>query len=404
MPTTDIVKLTQKGLGADADGRLFLRALPGETVEFDQDDGPLVAPRVVTPSTDRVAAVCRHFKTCGGCLMQHASEQSVADWKTEIVRLGLASQGIETNILPILTSPPQTRRRAKFAARRTKKGAMIGFHMRGSDGLVAVPDCQLVTPSLRSMIQMLEEFTVEFGSRKGELALTVTDSLGGLDVMVENGKELVDAMRVTLAAAAGRYDFARLTWNDETIVTRRAPAHQFGKAQVAPPPGAFLQATKEGELALTSAVRNALGDASIVVDLFAGAGTFTIPMAETAQVHAVEGVADMLETLDAGWRMATGLKRVTTEARDLFRRPLLPDEFHKKDGVVIDPPRAGAEAQTHEIANSAVPLVASVSCNPVTFARDARILVDAGFALDWVQPVDQFRWSNHTEIAARFSR
>ena len=120
-------------------------------------------------------------------------------------------------------------------------------------------------------------------------------------------------------------------------------------------------------------------------------------MAETARVHAVEGVADMLETLDAGWRMATGLKRVTTEARDLFRRPLLPDEFHKKDGVVIDPPRAGAEAQTHEIANSAVPLVASVSCNPVTFARDARILVDAGFALDWVQPVDQFRGGQITQ-------
>ena len=178
----------------------------------------------------------------------------------------------------------------------------------------------------------------------------------------------------------------------------------MGRALVVPPPGAFLQATAEGEAALLDAVRDAVGDAARIVDLFAGCGTFALPLAEQADLRAYEGDAAMIAALDRGWRQAPGLHRLTAEARDLFRRPLEPDEFKGVDAVVIDPPRAGAEAQCATLARSQVPVIAMVSCNPVTFARDARALVAAGYRLDWVQVVDQFRWSAHVELAARLSK
>ena len=182
------------------------------------------------------------------------------------------------------------------------------------------------------------------------------------------------------------------------------PYQRFGKAQVVPPAGAFLQATAEGEAALLRAVKRAIGGASKVADLFSGCGTFALPLAETAEVHAVEGEKAMVAALDRGWRETQGLKRVTSEARDLLRRPLLRDELAKFDAIVIDPPRAGAEAQIAEIAASTVPLVAMVSCNPITFARDAKALIAAGFRIESLVVVDQFRWSNHIEVAARLVR
>jgi 23S rRNA (uracil1939-C5)-methyltransferase len=174
-------------------------------------------------------------------------------------------------------------------------------------------------------------------------------------------------------------------------------------AKVTPPPGAFLQATPQGEASLVTAVRDAVGSSRHVIDLFAGCGTFSLPLAESAEVHAVEGDAGMTAALDHGWRMAQGLKPVTFETRDLYRRPLLPDELAKTDAVVLDPPRAGAEAQVAEIVKAMPPVVAYVSCNPVTFARDAAVLIAAGYTLNWVQVVDQFRWSSHVELAAQFT-
>lgn len=188
------------------------------------------------------------------------------------------------------------------------------------------------------------------------------------------------------------------------IAQRAPPVQRFGVADVCPPPGAFLQATKHGEAHLLAAVQEAVAGARRIVDLFAGCGTFTLPLAKDAEVLAVEGEREMIVALDKGWRMAKGLKTVTHAARDLYRRPLLPDEFAKFDAVVMDPPRAGAEAQTAELVRSKIARIAYISCNPVTFARDAAQLVAGGFTLDWVQPVDQFRWSSHTELAAQFSR
>ena len=222
------------------------------------------------------------------------------------------------------------------------------------------------------------------------------------DLVVRGGKPLDDALRQSLPQIAAMHRLARLSWEDEVLYQTEPPGLVFGRARVCPPPGGFLQATPQGEAALQHAMREAVAGARRLADLFAGCGTFSVPLAEDAEVHAVEGEAAALAALDAGWRATQGLKRVSTEARDLFRRPLLPDELARFDAIVIDPPRAGAEAQIRQIARARVPLVGAVSCNPVTFARDARLLTEAGYRLDWVQVVDQFRWSAHVELAARF--
>ena len=336
-------------------------------------------------------------------MMQHASDALVAEWKLGIVQGALSGQGLAAHFRPIVTSPPRSRRRATLSARRTKSGVLLGFHARASDMVVAVPNCQLLHPKLIATFPALEALAKIAGSRSTELAMTVTASLAGPDVVIRGGKPLDSELQLDLARLAETHGIARLTWDNETIALRTQPMQRFGRALVAPPPGAFLQATAEGESALLQAVSLAVGPAKRIVDLFAGVGTFALPLAERAEVHAVDSEVAMMAALEKGARGAEGLKRVTVEARDLFRRPLEPDEFKGVDAVVIDPPRAGAEAQTERLAAARVPVIAFVSCNPVTFARDAKTLVDAGYQLDWVQVIDQFRWSSHVELVARFS-
>ncbi len=396
-----IESLTHLGMGRASDGQSLLpRVLPGEEVDVAQD-GTL---RIVTPSVDRVAASCRHFKTCGGCAMQHASDAFVAVWKQDIVVKAVHARGLDPAFREIATSPAQSRRRAKFSGRRTKKGAMVGFHTRASDNLVQVTNCQLVTPALLASFPALEALTVLACSRKGEIDLTVTEAALGPDILIGTEKELTPQLRVELASLANQFGLSRLVWNDEPVVTINPPMQDFGGTGVVPPPGAFLQATKHGEAALLAAVDEITAGAARIIDLFAGCGTFTLPLSKRAEVHAVESEAAMLAALDRGWRAGHQLRRVTTETRDLFRRPLEVDELRHFDAAVIDPPRAGAEAQIATLAESEIKTIAMVSCNPVTFARDARMLVDAGFVMPWVQVVDQFRWSPHVEVVASFTR
>lgn len=397
-----IERLGHRGEGVAA-GVFVARALPGEEVEGAVENGRIAQPRILTPSPDRVAAPCRHYKACGGCALQHASDDFVAQWKKQVVAQALAGQGLSAPFRPLHTSPANARRRATLSGRRLKSGALVGFHARASDTLTTVPDCRLLHPALLAALPALEEVTLAGGSRKGELALTVTALDGGVDLSVTGGKPLDTALRMALPQIAGRYALARLTWEGETLYQTQPPRLTFGHATVSPPPGAFLQATADGEATLVTAMLGAVGDARRIADLFAGCGTFALPLAERAEVHAVESDAAMLAALDAGWRTSAGLKRITTEARDLFRRPLLPDELSRFDALVIDPPRAGAEAQFEQIARAQVPVIGAVSCNPATFARDAKLLVQAGYRLDWVQVVDQFRWSSHVELAARLS-
>ncbi len=393
--------LTHLGLGKVDDGRTLLpRVLPGEEVAVAQDG----SVRIVTPSTDRVAAPCKHYKNCGGCAMQHATDAFVANWKLDIVKKAMAAQRLETVFRDVITSPARSRRRAKIAGKRTKSGAMLGFHAKGTNTLIATPECQLLTPALMDQFPMLEELVVLAASRKAEIALTVTETAVGLDIRVDTEKPLTPSLREELAVFAQSRAIARLVWVDEPVVTMQPPVQVFGKTSVVPPSGAFLQATKHGEMALLDAVEEITAKADRIVDLFAGAGTFTLPLAARAEVHAVEGEADMIAALDRGWREGRELKRVTSETRDLFRRPLEPDELKKFDAAVIDPPRAGAEAQIATLAESTIRTVAMVSCNPVTFARDAVTLEKAGFSLNWVQVVDQFRWSAHVEVVGSFAR
>ncbi len=399
MNNLEIERLNLTADGLTADGRSFERTLPGEVITLAPDG----TARIVTPSTDRVAAPCRHFKSCGGCALQHASDEFVASWKTQLIETGLAARGIETEIRPIKTSPAQSRRRAVLHGKRTKKGAQIGFHGRRSDALIEVPSCLLLDPSILDAQPMLEALTEIAASRKSEVSFTVNVSQDGLDIDVTGGKDLDPRDIAQLSALVEAHQVARLSWAGEAVATRIPPAQFFGDARVVPPPGAFLQATAHAETELQNCVAEALGSAKQVVDLFSGCGTFTLPAAKTAEVWALEGEDDLIAALDTGWRQASGLKKVTALTRDLFRRPVLASEFKGTHAVIIDPPRAGAEAQTHELAGSDVPRIASVSCNPVSFARDAEILTQAGYRLDWVQPIDQFRWSSHVELAAQFS-
>ena len=407
------MKLTVERLGRRGDGvaeGVFItRAMPGEVVEGDVEGSRMARPRILEPSPDRVSAPCRHYRACGGCALQHAADRFVAGWKEQVVATALAAQGLRAPFRPMHTSPPASRRRATLAGRRLKAGALVGFHARGSDMLTAIPGCLLLSPPLMAALPALEALVALGASRKGEMALTATALEQGVDVAASGGKPLDAALRTELARVASTHALARLTWDGEIVFQPQPPTLRIGRAHVSPPPGAFLQATAEGEAALIDAVTHALSGARRVADLFAGCGTFALPLAERFEVHAVEGAAPMLSALDAGWRGATGLKRVTTEARDLFRRPLLADELARFDALVIDPPRAGAEAQMQEIAVAAAArtaprTIAAVSCDPVTFARDAKILTTAGYRLDWVQVVDQFRWSAHVELAARLSK
>ncbi|MEM8729929.1 MAG: class I SAM-dependent RNA methyltransferase [Pseudomonadota bacterium] len=404
---SETVQLQIERLGHQGDGIApgpvyAPRVLPGELVEGQRVGDRLMAPRIVRPSDARVTAPCRHYRSCGGCALQHASDAFVADWKCDVVRLALQAQGIDTVFRDVITSAPQTRRRAVIAARRTKKGAMSGFYGRGSDVITDISECQILIPALRDAVPVAQDLAVLGASRKAPLAVTLIETEGGLDVSVAGGKPFEAGLRHALAELAERHDLARLSWAEEQVVMRRAPTQAFGGVRVAPPPGAFLQATRDGEAALLAAVEDITAGAACIADLFCGSGTFTLPLARRATVHGVEAMPEMIAALDQGWRHGTGLRQVTTEARDLFQRPLLGDELAPFDAVVIDPPRAGAVAQMQAIAEARVPVVAAVSCNPVTFARDARILTAAGYTLDWVQVVDQFRWSVHVELAAGF--
>jgi 23S rRNA (uracil1939-C5)-methyltransferase len=378
--------------------------LPGEVVDGDLSGDRIPVPFIVTPSPDRVRAPCPHYRTCGGCSLMHASDMFTADWKSEVVRSALSAQGLGSPIRDVITSPARSRRRATFAGRRTKVGALVGFHARGTDQLIAIPDCRLLHPRLLATLPVLEDLIKVGASRSAPLALAAAVTDDGIDLVVSGGKPMTPELFDNLAQLADKADLARLTWGDDVVATRRVPGQTIAGTRVVPPPGAFLQATREGEVALQSGVRDALAGAGTVADLFAGCGTFALDLSRTAPVHAVEGDAAMLAALDQAWRGATGLKRVTTEMRDLFRRPLLRPELERFEALVIDPPRAGAEEQVRAIAEASVSCVAMVSCNPVTFARDARTLASAGFRIDWIDVIDQFRWSPHVELVARLVR
>ncbi len=399
-----IVRLGKDGDGI-AEGPIYVRgALPGELVDGEVTGNRIDAPKILTPSSDRVRAPCRHYGSCGGCALQHSSDAFLENWKADIVRSALSAHGIEAPIRQVLTSPAKSRRRAIFSARRTKKSALVGFHMSASDAIVDVLDCQVILPEITSLLPSLRVLAQHGATRRSELTIHVIWTANGADVAVSNARESDLTLFETLAGVAQDAGFARLSWNGELLLQRTPPTLHFDGIAVEPPPGAFLQATEHGERALLAAVTEAVGDARQIADLFSGCGTFSLPLARQAEIFAYESAPDHIEALHVAWKKAEGLKSLRTETRDLFRRPLLIEELAAFDAVVIDPPRAGAQAQAKELANSSVQRIAAVSCNPTTFARDAAQLILGGYRLLWIDVVDQFRWSPHVELVAAFSR
>ncbi|MDJ1157774.1 RNA methyltransferase [Chelatococcus sp. SYSU_G07232] len=379
-------------------------ALPGEvvTAEVAGERGRLL--RVEEAGPGRREPECPLFTRCGGCAMQHLAETHYRAWKRDGVLVALQRAGLDAPVADLVDAHGEGRRRVTFHARRVDGETHIGFMAARSHALVPIEACPVLSPGLaRAPAAALALARLLEGSGK-PLDFQVTATTAGLDLDIRGLGAVKDILRQALVTAAERLDLARLSLHGEVLVERRPPAIAMGRAVVVPPAGGFLQATAAGEDALAERVTAACSKAKRIVDLFAGCGPFALRLAERAEVHAVEGSPEALVALDRAFRATPGLKRITTETRDLFRRPLLPPELDRFDAVVFDPPRAGAEAQARQIAASKVPLVVGVSCDVGTFTRDARLLVDAGMRLVEVVPVDQFRYSPHVEIVGIFRR
>lgn len=384
--------------------------LPGETVRGEVREGRLEGAEILVASPERIAPVSPHYGDCGGCSLQHWAAEPYLAWKREQVRLTLAREGIETEVEATVAVPPGTRRRLALHARRGEDGRVVlGFKARKSWRLLEVSVCPVADPVLVAAFPALARLADAFLEHpKSAPTLHVTATLTGLDVDVtgverRSGGLSGDAqMRAIQAASAA--GLARLSLAGEVLMMERRPTVTFGPATVPLPPGGFLQAVPEAEAAMVERAVAAVKGAKKIADLFCGAGAFTFPLATVAPVLAADASAAGIAALKAGIGSGRGMKPIAAEARDLFRRPMAPYDLRGCDAIVLDPPRAGALEQTKQIAATRAAVVVGVSCNPVTFARDARILIDAGFRLERVTPVDQFLWSAHIELVGVFRR
>ncbi|ACA16834.1 (Uracil-5)-methyltransferase [Methylobacterium sp. 4-46] len=406
--TVAIARLGARGDGIAADGLLVAGALPGESVRARPEESRGGQRRahleaVLTPSPDRVAPFCPYFGRCGGCAIQHLAPEPYAAWKRDLVATALARAGIAATVAPLRDAHGAGRRRATFHVRRVEGALEAGFMAARSHALVAIDHCPITEPALHPAPDAARALARPLGGGKPlDVQATVTEA--GLDVDLRGHGPADGRARQALVALAGDLDLARLSLHGEVLVERRPPLLRVGRAALVPPPGGFLQATRAGEALLGDLVVAGVGDAKRVADLFCGSGAFSLRLAEARGVHAVEGDAAALAALDRAVRGAPGLRAVTTERRDLFRRPLLAPELDRFDAVVFDPPRAGAEAQAARLAGSKVPVVVGVSCDAGTFARDAALLIAGGYRLDEVVPLDQFRHSPHVELVGVFRR
>ena len=382
-------------------------ALPGERVEVEPVNGHPDRRhllRVEQPSAERVAPVCPHFGACGGCAVQHWRFDKYRDWKRDILMQALAAARLDAPVGELIDAHGEGRRRATLHARSGTHGILsVGFAAAREHRIVGIDRCPVLAPSMDGAIKAAWALAEALSPLKKPLDIQTTATDTGLDVDVRGSGPLQTRSTASLARIADAHKLARITRHGELVTQRTPPTLRMGAATVALPPAAFLQATAAGEAALVRLVIAAVGDAKSVVDLFCGVGPFALHLAASARVRALDADAAAIAALAKASR-TTGLKPIEAEARDLFRQALVPIELKRVDAVVFDPPRQGAEAQARQLALSTVPMVVAVSCNAATFARDARILVDGGYRLEAVTPVDQFRYSPHMEIVARFMR
>lgn len=413
------VTVTIQNLGAQGDGvvhgengPLFVPfALPGETVAVAQvkDHGTIMS--IAKPSPDRQEPLCRHFGpdgvngTCGGCVLQHLADEPYHAFKRNLVISALQSKGLTPDVGAVIAAHPGDRRRTVFAARRTEKELLVGFNQAETHHLVSIQECPITSPGIMARLSTIKTIAAAIAINAEPFRITVLETLSGLDLSFDGIKGLSERQRQTVVEAVLRQrGIDRVSLNGEILVEPQKPRIDFDGIQVAPPPGSFTQATKPAEDAMSALVLAHVGKAKRIADLFAGSGTFSLRLARIGRVHAVESDDKALKALDIAARNTQGLKPVTAEKRDLFRRPLMTQELKVFDAIVFDPPRAGAEVQVKEIARSGVKKVVAVSCNPLTLARDLRILVDAGYRITKVTPVDQFLWSSHVEVVVGLER
>jgi 23S rRNA (uracil1939-C5)-methyltransferase len=404
----DIVRLGAQGDGvADLpSGQVFVPyALAGERVQADVRGERARLIAVIEPSPDRIAPVCRHFTHCGGCAVQHLRTPAYLAWKRELVAAAFASRGIDAPVGHVATVGPGARRRASFSARRTGRGVVLGFHEAKGVDIVDVQECPVTASAIVRMLPGLRRLVEPLMSRRAPGRVVVTLAANGLDVAIEDvpGDPSVET-REFLAQQAAALKLARLTLAGDTLYQATVPAVRFGTANVVLPARSFLQAAPAAEAEMVRLVTQAVGESKRVVDLFCGMGTFTFPLAQRAPVLAVDSEKPALAALTGAANRTPGLKPIETKLRDLFREPLSVKELQPFDAAVFDPPRAGAATQATALAASGVKVIAAVSCAPATLARDARILIDGGFTLERVTPIDQFLYSPHIEAVAIFRR
>ena len=414
-PSGPPVEVLIEAVGGEGDGiaagPLYAPfTLPGERVRLAAGPQRREVEAILQASLQRVTPPCPHFGVCGGCALQHWEHDAYLAWKVERLIGTLARERIETQVLPPFAAQPHTRRRLALHARQGRKdAARLGFKTRKSWDVVDISACPIADPALEAALPALRRLAAplfEHPKSAPTLHVTLTDT--GIDVDIsgverKSGGLSADA-RMRLAEVAAEADLARVTLDGEIAYLARQPTVRLGPATVALPAGAFLQTTPQAEAAMVAMVAEAAAGAERIADLFCGVGTFTFALARIAPVLAADGATPAVRALSAALATAPGLHGVVAETRDLTRRPVLAEEMKRIDTVVFDPPRAGAAEQSAEIARSSAARAIAVSCNPATFARDARTLVDAGFTLERVLPVDQFLWSPHVELVGVFSR
>jgi 23S rRNA (uracil1939-C5)-methyltransferase len=405
---SEIVQIT--GLGAEGDGtattaagaQIFIpQALPGETWRVEEG----YAPEPVTLLPDRRRAPDPNDEPCGGCVARHMPLALYEEWKRDFLVRALRQQKIAVEAEPLITVPEHSRRRATFNARRMKGKMRIGYHGRRSHDLVTAEDCPVLDRRIVALLPALAELAAIAAGKEEEtrVAITLTDT--GADVDVEGSERSLNApARAKIGEIAASARLARVSIGGVPVIERQAPVLHFAGKAVTPPPRAFLQAVPEAERAMINLVTAALGKAKQVGDLFCGLGTLTLPIAQKARVMALDDDRTAIAALNDALRKNQGLKPATTRARDLFQDPLSPMEMKDLDAVVLDPPRAGAKAQCERLAQSKVKRVVMVSCNPATLARDLHILINGGYRLDAITPIDQFLYSPHLEAVAVLSR
>lgn len=396
------------GLGEIHGARVIVPfALPGERVSITREGERATLVEILRPSADRIAPECRHFGTCGGCAVQHWRAEKVVEWKSGRVRHALARAGLEAEVLPVIDAHGAGRRRVTLHVRYPKTpGGPIeaGFMQAKSHALVDLDACPLLVPALSRAPDIARAIGHVLRGMARPLDVQVTACDQGLDIDLRGAGAIAEPLRQKLIALAKSHNLARLTLHGERLIEERAPQLGYDGLVAFLPPGSFLQATELAETTLADYAKNALDGTKNIADLFCGLGPFALRLARSMKVTAIDSDKGAIEALQRSIRANPGGKPMVAEARDLFRRPLFAHELKPFDAVLLDPPRQGAEAQMREIAKSKLGKVVSISCDAESFARDARILVDAGFKLGPITPVDQFRHAAHVEMMAVLER